>query len=469
MLSCEWKSRYQILGLSLGFTWVFCAFPAVDTTSIIQPMVSGPEAPWIVFAYTGSFAAIVTPFFASWFKTARSELVIMSIGCLLQLCGVCINTFLVDASSSSAVLFLGCFLAGTATSWNNLFWGRRLCFTRTETNEHIFMAVFILTGVLLSIIWNLLASYLLIIVFVIPLIQLICFFQSTRAFPIAFSDKRASALTAIQKRNLILLLVKSFVVFALVSFIWEIFATDTGDLLSMKESLFSIGFAAAALFLLLFTKYSPNTGFVLATRWAFPLMATGLIFSIFPGQVLLSFSYILLACAHAALEAILRIQIIGFSRQSQCRSIRIIGWGFASICVGAFFGTTSFQLMSSMIIEPHVMLIACVLSLLVVVASLLFGGNTSLCDVSEKDSFPHASDILDRSRRLAVVYALTNREQEILGFLLEGRSHPYIRDALYISKSTVDTHVRHIYRKMDIKSKQELIDLSKTVLESRLD
>ena len=46
-------------------------------------------------------------------------------------------------------------------------------------------------------------------------------------------------------------------------------------------------------------------------------------------------------------------------------------------------------------------------------------------------------------------------------YLLEGRSHPYIRDELFISKSTVDTHVRHIYSKTGVKSKQELIDLSK--------
>lgn len=57
-------------------------------------------------------------------------------------------------------------------------------------------------------------------------------------------------------------------------------------------------------------------------------------------------------------------------------------------------------------------------------------------------------------------FGLTPREAEILGYLLEGRSAPYIREELVISKSTVDTHVRHIYAKVGVASKQDLISLS---------
>ena len=43
--------------------------------------------------------------------------------------------------------------------------------------------------------------------------------------------------------------------------------------------------------------------------------------------------------------------------------------------------------------------------------------------------------------------------------LAQGRSQPYIRDVLYLSKNTVSTHTRHIYKKLDVHSKQELLDL----------
>ena len=40
-----------------------------------------------------------------------------------------------------------------------------------------------------------------------------------------------------------------------------------------------------------------------------------------------------------------------------------------------------------------------------------------------------------------------------------GRSIPYICDELFIAKSTAQTHVRHIYAKMNITGgRQELID-----------
>ena len=54
----------------------------------------------------------------------------------------------------------------------------------------------------------------------------------------------------------------------------------------------------------------------------------------------------------------------------------------------------------------------------------------------------------------------SNRETEIFLMLAQGRSRPYIRDTLILSKNTVATHIRHIYEKMGIHSQQELIDLA---------
>ena len=47
----------------------------------------------------------------------------------------------------------------------------------------------------------------------------------------------------------------------------------------------------------------------------------------------------------------------------------------------------------------------------------------------------------------------------VLGLLLAGRSAPYIAEQLCVSQNTVKTHVRHIYAKLDIHTRQELLDL----------
>lgn len=62
-------------------------------------------------------------------------------------------------------------------------------------------------------------------------------------------------------------------------------------------------------------------------------------------------------------------------------------------------------------------------------------------------------------RLLAVQYGLTERETEVLGYLARGRTNTYIAEELSISPTTVRGHIRHIYTKLDVRKRQELIDL----------
>lgn len=74
--------------------------------------------------------------------------------------------------------------------------------------------------------------------------------------------------------------------------------------------------------------------------------------------------------------------------------------------------------------------------------------------VIDNDSFE------DRCKILAEKYGLSNRETEILPFVLKGRTSERISQELFISKSTVDTHIKRIYSKSHVHNRQELIDLS---------
>ena len=56
-------------------------------------------------------------------------------------------------------------------------------------------------------------------------------------------------------------------------------------------------------------------------------------------------------------------------------------------------------------------------------------------------------------------YSLTSRETEILAMLARGRDGQFVIDHFVISRNTMKTHVKHIYQKLGIHSRQELIDV----------
>jgi len=60
-------------------------------------------------------------------------------------------------------------------------------------------------------------------------------------------------------------------------------------------------------------------------------------------------------------------------------------------------------------------------------------------------------------QRLKTQYALTNREIEMVLWLLEGKTSNEIAGELFISKHTVDTHRRNILEKVGVRSTNDLI------------
>lgn len=51
---------------------------------------------------------------------------------------------------------------------------------------------------------------------------------------------------------------------------------------------------------------------------------------------------------------------------------------------------------------------------------------------------------------------LTSRQREVYDLILLGKSNKEIMSALFIEQSTLKTHINHIYKKLNIKSRREL-------------
>lgn len=68
-------------------------------------------------------------------------------------------------------------------------------------------------------------------------------------------------------------------------------------------------------------------------------------------------------------------------------------------------------------------------------------------------------DILLASESLGRSGGLTKRETEVLSYLARGRDVAFICDELYLSRNTVKSYTKVIYAKLNVHSRQELIDV----------
>jgi DNA-binding CsgD family transcriptional regulator len=65
--------------------------------------------------------------------------------------------------------------------------------------------------------------------------------------------------------------------------------------------------------------------------------------------------------------------------------------------------------------------------------------------------------VYEQCVRVATEYGLSNREEEILNYLVRGRSVSTIAREINLSQNTIKTHVEHIYKKLDTHTREELL------------
>lgn len=165
-------------------------------------------------------------------------------------------------------------------------------------------------------------------------------------------------------------------------------------------------------------------------------------------------SFILLVDLARNRDAALIMRVFAWGRLANIAGMAA-GWGSASIFLGS-----ALDLAGDQIVFPAFIGVA------ILVVLMTFFGHGSIAPVSRSatnsvSGIPVAKtgDFDSRCQELAQANKLSARETELFKLLARGRSTSYIAESLCLAPSTVKTHTNRIYRKLDIHSRQELIDL----------
>ncbi len=134
-------------------------------------------------------------------------------------------------------------------------------------------------------------------------------------------------------------------------------------------------------------------------------------------------------------------------------SANVFGVLIGGIIGSAIYNTDNSKLNSSVLALVILFIILIILPILHNQLSRLLKNHSYLTSVQEREKDFNAYE------KNKIFNELTERENEIVGLLLNGRTYKMIAEELYLSENTVKTHIKNIYSKLHIKSKSELIKM----------
>ncbi|NTU88941.1 MAG: helix-turn-helix transcriptional regulator [Actinobacteria bacterium] len=152
-------------------------------------------------------------------------------------------------------------------------------------------------------------------------------------------------------------------------------------------------------------------------------------------------------------------------------SIRMYLLGQGILCLGIFVG----WVLSTIVVmlghgSADMLIVLCfAVSTIFMIAEFYILGSVSsdkksvdLIDASGEvapPAEPNKKSLAQRCELVVKEYEITKREAEIMLLLAKGRNAQYIGEKLFISSHTVKAHTNNIYKKMNVHTQQELIDL----------
>lgn len=275
--------------------------------------------------------------------------------------------------------------------------------------------------------------------------------------------------------------------FFIVSLGWNAFLAYNATSFEIVSLLFALGAGTSFIVIWFALKTTPHFGLSTIYRWVMPVFVLGVTLNQISGHACVIMASLCLTVVNMVFETMTKLFTIYAVKRTETNAVKIIAVGFSVAAIGGVAGTGAWmtaQAIGGEKIAGIILLIT--MCVFVFLASAVleretpsmvkksFFNERGIPKSQQNEGLRHHSDpenppskestlesnnLTSRCKSLADQYGLTEREQDVLYLLAQGRSRTYIRETLYISKGTVDSHIHHIYSKIGINSKDTLINM----------
>lgn len=462
-----WRTP-DVLGFAAHWTWIECVFwsmlfydsafqldiDAFETTQTLESL-------WVVslFANVATIAALLALAHRrnpladiAWLPAAASA---------LTCCGTLLLSHAVGAAVGPAAptaYLAGCALTGVGSAIVVVLWGETLTSLGSRRVVHYSVAALLIAVVAYVFIRMLPVDFAQVLVAFLPVASMTLLSRLKRSLPRVASKNRNVRVT--ERPPMLMVLIAFFFGFSFGAMKGMISPTGA-EWIEARDMLNVAAIAVGAIAIYVTTEIYRMDFDHLTYQVALPFMALGFLFlplhepfSVL-GTAVHQFGYQYFYIVLWAIWPVL-------ATRGNVPAGWVTGWGMLAIQLGQLVGSVTGGNMIEYVQGDlgRAMLSSVIVFAILLVALFAFGNRSAstawgfVKPMEEKSSL---SELESAGMRLARRHHLSPRETEVFFLLAKGRNRAFIRDELVIGDETVKSHIKSVYRKIDVHSQQELI------------
>lgn len=461
------------LGFAAHWAWIWCVFWSnrfYDEGAALESLVLSPvsmlEPLWVLSLFS-NVVAIAALLLVARVRNPLSELRSLPVeGAVLTALGtLCASLVpdLVRPEAASTVYLMGAVLTGVGSATVVVLWGERLAECGPRYLVRCFVAAIFLGAAAYGLLAALPPMASQVAVAALPVVSMGIYLDQTRRrprLPQQYRNVRVRARIPVP-----LVLVALFFGFSF-GLMKGLMAPVGPSWIAVRDALNIVAIVAAAgAFYVTSVVYRMDFDH-LTYQVALPLVAAGFLFlplreplSVV-GTAVYQFGYQYFYLVLWAIWAVL-------AAREKLPAAWVCAWGLLAIQIGQLAGSLAADLGLGFLVGDGAlaMLSAAVIFATLIVSLFVFSGRSASTGwgsvrpmeeearAAEGRTLEDACDALSRRSRLTV------RETDVFCLLARGRNRAFICKELVIGDETVKSHVKAIYRKLNVHSQQELINL----------